>query len=237
MLELADRQQCIEEIDFFSRHGLPVRAFYTRQNNYAVHTGASIVTAIENRQALQERLQLPAAFWLKQVHGTQVHEFDGNYERNDCVEADAAISVLKGHALGVLTADCLPILLANDEQVAVVHAGWRGLLAGVIEEAMARFAKPAIAWIGPAIQREHFEVGVEVYQAFTAKNQAWASHFQQESQQKYLASLSSIAEDVLRVNACVTLHNSRLCTYQDTSFFSYRRDNTLGRNACIISLS
>ena len=138
-------------------------------NNMALHVGDSVVNTQTNRAALVKRLNLTGIpVWLEQVHGTDVI-----YAPNakDMPQADGSYSDKAGVICAVMTADCLPLLLCNKQgtQVAAVHAGWRGLAFGVIRKAMTQFSpndEPILAFLGPAIGPEAFEVGPEVKQVF-----------------------------------------------------------------------
>ena len=148
---------------------------FSRENwhgfNLATHVGDNDVHVRKNRLLLASSLPLPATpVWLDQVHGCAVAVADQAGEMTSC---DASMTHKAGVVCAVLTADCLPLLLCNQEgtQVAAVHAGWRGLAAGVIEAAVQKMSCPAeeiLAWMGPAIGPADFEVGSEVRQAFVA---------------------------------------------------------------------
>ncbi len=163
--------------------------------------------------------------FLKQVHGAtavMAPFLPGT-------EGDAVITQTPGVICAVKTADCLPILVSNHRgtEVAAIHAGWKGLAAGVIEATFAKMSSPGsecLAWIGPAICHNHFEVGAEVREAFVSKNQAWDIAFHSGALQKFQGNLPLIAEMILKDLGVVVQH-SGLCTYEDRSFPSYRRDN------------
>ncbi len=177
--------------------------------------------------------------FLKQVHGATavVPPFLAG------AEGDAMITDLPGVVCAVKTADCLPILVSNHvgTEVAAIHAGWKGLAAGVIEATFAKMKSPGsqcLAWIGPAICQNHFEVGPEVREAFISKNKAWDIAFRPGAPEKFQANLSLIAEMILK-DLGVAVHQSGLCTYEDRTLPSYRRDNgTLMRmvSLCYIKL-
>jgi len=144
-----------------------------------------------------------------------------------------------------MTADCLPVLFTDraGSVVAAAHAGWRGLLAGVLEATLAAMACPAhevLAWCGPAISRDAFEVGSEVRAAFVAHNPAAAAAFSPLPDGKWLADLPGLARQRLLAagvpdNQCV---DSELCTViEREQFFSYRRDGCTGRMASLIWLA
>ena len=137
-----------------------------------------------------------------------------------------------------MTADCLPVLLTNTQgtQVAAVHAGWRGLANGIVENALALFSGEVIAWLGPAIGPQAFEVGEDVLQAFvdfdSQANQAFAPR---DIDGKWFADMSVLATQRLNRAGVTQVFDSGLCTYQDkASFYSYRRDGKTGRQATFI---
>ncbi len=147
--------------------------------NLAAHVGDDPRRVERNRQQLIEQLNLPGfPIWLKQVHGARVIDA-GPYDQPP--EADAGFAEQPGVVLAVLTADCLPVLLcaADGSAVCAIHAGWRGLLAGIIGQAVARFAQARLhAWLGPAIGQKAFIVGDEVRQAFVEQSPVYQSAFE-----------------------------------------------------------
>ena len=150
--------------------------------NLGDHVGDDPDRVAVNRERLRRMLNLPAEpYWLRQVHGCEVSAVPSAILTQPC-EADAAIAWGPDQVCAVLTADCLPVLLTDraGTRVAAVHAGWRGLAAGVIEAAVARLGvRPTalLAWLGPAIGPGAFEVGAEVREAFLAQDQAAAVAF------------------------------------------------------------
>lgn len=174
---------------------------------------------------------------LQQVHGTAVVRA-GDWMPG--VEADACVSDEAHSACRVLTADCLPLLICNRQatEIAAVHAGWRGLCAGVIEATLAAMATPVtdlLVWLGPAISQAHFEVGGEVRQQFL--DQAGSGHrdatsrcFLPGAADKYFADLYELAR--LRLACCGihTTYGGTRCTYAEPErFYSYRRDGASER--------
>jgi YfiH family protein len=162
--------------------------------------------------------------------------------RRPGTQADASFTRQRGVVCAVLTADCLPVLLCDDHAsvVAVVHAGWRGLAAGVIEATVAAMEVPGsslMAWLGPAIGPGAFEVGGEVREAFVAGDAIAAQAFESQTNGKWLCDIYALAR--LRLDA-VGIHRvwgTNLCTVADAeNFFSYRRDGTTGRMASLIWL-
>ena len=192
-----------------------------------------------NRQRLITDLGLSRApQWLSQVHGTELVEAKDD---GVCRQADGCWSSEKGLACIVMTADCLPVLLTNQQgtMVAAVHAGWRGLLNGILDQALQGFDNPADVhiWLGPAIGAEAFEVGEEVKDQFVAiQPQAEAAFVPVlGAQGKYLADIYQLARLRLQAAGAVHISGGSYCTYTDAErFYSYRRDGVTGRMASLI---
>ncbi len=216
-----------------------------RSLNTATHVGDDPDRVARNRDRLVERLGLPAQpVWLNQVHGTVV------VDAGQCgagVAADAAFATRAGVVCAVQTADCLPVLFCNRRgtRVAVAHAGWRGLLAGVLENTVGCFDTDdaVLAWLGPAISREHFEVGPEVRDGFidaarSDRRGATASAFTGGNRPgHWMADLYQLAR--LRLEPLgVGVTGGGLCTFADAErFFSYRRDGVCGRMTALICIN
>ncbi len=184
--------------------------------------------------------QLPAEpRWLKQVHGTLAVDAAMGQEMP---VADAAYTRQPGVVCAVMTADCLPILLCDraGQVAAAVHAGWRGLLAGVIETTIHAMACPPadlLAWLGPSIGPTAFEVGDEVRQAFVAYSASAAVAFVAQGQGKWLADLPQLARQRLHALGLRSIFGGDQCTVnQPAEYFSYRRDGVTGRMATLIWL-
>jgi YfiH family protein len=206
--------------------------------NLGDHVGDDPAAVAANRALLRAELGLPAEpSWLQQVHGTRVR-LPG--EQDAC--ADACLSDRAGEVCVVLTADCLPVLLCNREgtRVAAAHAGWRGLLAGVLEQTCARFGQPGselYAWLGPAIGPAAFEVGDEVRAAFVQQHGEDAVCFSANRPGHCLADLYRLARRRLERLGLGSVSGGGLCTYSDARrFYSYRRDGVTGRMASLIWL-
>ena len=210
--------------------------------NLGAHVGDDPAAVAANRALLRQQLPAEPA-WLNQVHGITV--VDAASVAGTPVDADASFSRTPGVVCAVMTADCLPVLFTDraGSVVAAAHAGWRGLLAGVLEATLAAMACPAhevLAWCGPAISRDAFEVGSEVRAAFVAHNPAAAAAFSPLPDGKWLADLPGLARQRLLAagvpdNQCV---DSELCTViEREQFFSYRRDGSTGRMASLIWLA
>lgn len=205
--------------------------------NLAVHVGDEPATVIRHRRVLQRELDLPTSpKWLTQVHGTEVVAFEHSPAR---VVADAIWAQSSPSVCAVLTADCLPILLASDDGnvIAAVHAGWRGLVAGIVEQTLAALPQRAAAfsaYVGPAISRPCFEVGEEVYAAFSARGWADSSSFVAQRNDKWHADLPLLAQRALQECGVTRVIESGLCTYSDARFSSHRRNPNSGRIASLI---
>lgn len=208
--------------------------------NLGAHCGDNLDHVEENRKRLFAAGQLPSKpVWLEQVHGTAVLRLTG--EPYASKRADASYSNTPGTVCAVMTADCLPVLFCNraGTEVAAAHAGWRGLCAGVLEETVACFADGAdniIAWLGPAIGPQAFEVGPEVRDAFMAHDPQAQSAFLPAGD-KYMADIYQLARQRLTRVGISQIYGGDLCTFtENDDFFSYRRDKTTGRMASFIWL-
>jgi YfiH family protein len=206
--------------------------------NLGVRSGDSPDNVARNRAIV--RGHLPAMpRWLAQVHGTAVAVVD-ELPPGDVPMADAAVARSAGHVCAVLTADCLPVLLTDDtgSRVAVAHAGWRGMSAGVIESAVRTLGVPpsaVLAWLGPAIGPEAFEVGPDVHQAFTANDPGAASAFRPHGNGKFMADLYMLARHRFARAGVDRVFGGGFCTLRDeTRFFSYRREKRSGRMGAFI---
>ncbi len=166
-----------------------------------------------------------------------------NAARTHPLIADAAVTRLADVPLAVRVADCLPVLLADDAGtvVAVAHAGWRGLAAGVLEATVgAMQAEPAslVAWLGPAIGPDAFEVGNDVRDAFVSSDAGALQHFVRLREDKWIADLPALARRRLAAVNVTRVSGGTQCTWSDASrFFSYRRDRTSARMAAFVWLS
>ncbi len=210
--------------------------------NLGAHCGDDAQTVRRNRQLLQNALELPSQpVWLKQIHSRNVIELPAPVDS----EADAAFTRQARQVCAVLTADCMPVLFCNasGDCVAVAHAGWRGLVAGILENTLktADFVPHlTYAWLGPAIGAQAFEVGDEVRQAFLAHSADTAKAFTpvREKPAHWLADLYLLATQRLQQVGVKHIFGGDFCTYGDkTRFFSYRRDNITGRMATLIYFS
>lgn len=214
--------------------------------NLGDHVGDDPRAVLENRARLQAALPGPVR-WLQQVHGITVHDGDSAWAGDGAPVADAAVTTRAGTVLAVMTADCLPILLADasGRAVGAAHAGWRGLAAGVAEAAVdamrARLGGDArvLAWLGPAIGPDAFEVGDEVRQAFCDLDGGAGVAFRPgRAPGKWWADLYALARRRLASRGVHEVAGGGLCTVADrTRFYSHRRDRRSGRFASLVWLT
>ncbi len=208
--------------------------------NLGDHVGDEPAAVQRNRALLREALHLPAEpLWLTQVHGTNVVEAA---TAPSGVTADGAWTDRPGVVLAVLTADCLPVFLCDraGTKIALLHAGWRGLAAGVIEAGVVRLGVPGaelFAWLGPAIGPDSYEVGEEVRAAFVAHDAAAAQAFRANGPGRWRADLYALARQRLRALGVPAVHGGGHCTRREAGrFYSYRRDGQCGRMASLLWL-
>ncbi len=206
--------------------------------NLGAHVGDEPENVIANRRLLREVLALPAEpFWLNQVHGNAVVRAETR--PGPPPAADATYSDKTGVVCVVMTADCLPVLFCDHagSRVAAAHAGWRGLADGVLEATVQAFGKEKpMAWLGPAIGPDAFEVGPPVRQAFLEAFGAGASAaFLQTDDSHWLADLYGLARLALARVGVTEVYGCGHCTFGDPErFFSYRRDGQTGRMATLV---
>ena len=226
-----------------TRHGGFSRGPYASMNP-AAHVGDDPATVLANRKMLQQVLQLPAEpRWLQQVHGTTVLDAGDPVAAGEGPVADAAYCSQTGVVCVVLTADCLPILLCDvaGRHVAALHAGWRGLAAGVIEQTIETMKQPGetlLAWLGPAIGPDAYPVGDEVRDVFLAHNKRAAAAFQPGPDGSWMADLYRLARQRLAERGVTAIYGGHECSFTDAErFFSYRRDGVTGRMSTLIWLN
>ncbi|MDR2852747.1 MAG: peptidoglycan editing factor PgeF [Burkholderiaceae bacterium] len=220
--------------------------------NLGDHVGDDGVAVARNRELLREAIGVRPVF-LQQVHGVECVEFDTfarhGVDAHDGVPdgrcADACTTMAPGLACTVLVADCLPVLLCDrtGRRVAAAHAGWRGLMGGVIETAARAFGRPAcelLAWLGPCIGPRAFEVGAQVRALLTAADEGAAACFMPASTPgKYWADLPALARRRLHALGIEAIYGNDgsddWCTVrQSARFFSHRRDRISGRFAALV---
>jgi purine-nucleoside/S-methyl-5'-thioadenosine phosphorylase / adenosine deaminase len=222
--------------------------------NLGLHGGDDPDHVARNRAIVREHLPGDPVF-LAQVHGSTVADpakpgtsrFSAG--ENDPAKpgtsrfspkADAAVTAAPGAVCVVLTADCMPVFLCKRDgtKVGVAHAGWRGLAGGVLENSLAAIGAPAdevIAWMGPAIGPDAFEVGPEVREAFLARDDGADVAFRAHKPGKYMADLYTLARRRLQRAGVKAIHGGGFCTYHEVErFFSYRRTPRSGRMGAFI---
>lgn len=209
--------------------------------NMGLHVGDDPKDVQANRSHLKKIIHLSTEpYWLSQVHGTVVLSL--NQSETASLPADGSVTSVRNKACVVMTADCLPVLLCDQRGtcVAALHAGWRGLLSGILEEgvqAMAVAPTDVMAWLGPAISVDAYEVGNEVRQAFVEKDSRAEAGFRpSERSGHWYMDLYFLARQRLQAAGVHSIYGGDLCTYQDERFFSYRRDGVTGRMASLIWL-
>jgi polyphenol oxidase len=169
------------------------------------------------------------------VHGTGVAVLP----EGGRVVADAAVSFTRGEVCAVLVADCLPVFLANraGNRVGIAHAGWRGLAAGVVESTLAALdcePRDIVAWLGPSIGPQAFEVGEEVRDAFLSRDEGAAAQFEPGRPGRWMADLPGLARRRLAAAGIADVGGGDLCTHADAArFYSFRRDGATGRLAAL----
>ena len=228
------------------RHGAGASAAPFDTFDLGARNGDDPAVVAANREALRTGLSLPSwPHWLRQVHGTTVLRLDRPLQapRDTAAEpeADAAVSGVPGVVLAVLTADCLPVVLAaaDGSEAGVAHAGWRGLAAGVLEATVAAMhTAPSRlhAWLGPAAGPQAYEIGTEVREAFTAGDPGAAAAFSATRPGHWRVDLYALAARRLQAAglSAAAIHGGGLCTISDAArFYSHRRDARTGRMATL----
>lgn len=204
--------------------------------NSALHVGDDVDRVKQNRQIIKDMLNLPAEpVWLEQIHSDRVINVDDNQGKK---LADASYTRERGVVCAVMTADCLPLLVcsADAECVGAIHAGWRGLLSGIVSNTLtAMGSNDYLVWLGPAIGPSCFEVGEEVRDAFLQKSIAFGDAFRLQSNNKWLADIYQLARVELASLGVGKIYGGNFCTMTDSQrFYSYRRDKQTGRMATLI---
>ncbi len=207
--------------------------------NLGSHVADAPLDVARNRMLLNT-LMPSEPIWLEQVHGIVV----ANADNASCLpQADACIATHRSAVCVVMTADCLPVLLCDQQGTVVgaVHAGWKGLASGVIEAAVQAMKVPAknlMAWLGPAISQDAFEVGAEVRDVFIDADLQAEEAFVAGQNGKWLADIYALASLRLNELGITRIYGGDYCTYEDARrFFSYRRDGVTGRMGTFIWLA
>ena len=206
--------------------------------NLSTRGGDDPIAVERNLETL--RSVLPGdPIWLHQVHGADVVDAESALP---FTSADAAVARSRHIVCGVMTADCMPVLLAHKKghAVGVAHAGWRGMAGCVIEATLARMNVPAadtMAYLGPAISQQAFEVGPDVYEAFVNNDNETSAAFAPAASGKFHADLYALARRRLARAGVRDVYGGGFCTYTERErFYSYRRDHVTGRMASLIWL-
>ncbi len=207
--------------------------------NLATHVGDDPHAVAKNRNLLMQHALLPSEpLWLEQIHSDRVVYNDGKKDTPPI--ADASWTDGKGLVCSVLTADCIPVLIANTAgtKIAAVHAGWRGLASGIIKNAITTMGcapNELIVWIGPSIGRQSFEVGGDVRDQFLSAGFDVGACFCKADNGKFLADLVGLAAANLKEIGVESIFIDGTCCYEDSeNYFSYRRDGETGRFASLI---
>lgn len=206
--------------------------------NLSLRSGDNVEHVKRNRALLIESANLPTEpVWLRQVHGNRVIDAADNEPYS---EADGSYTKQPRVVCAVLTADCCPVFLCDRQgtRVAVLHGGWRGIARGLIEQGVARMGVSAadlLAWLGPAIGPSSFEVGDDVYDAFTSQNLEAATAFKRRDNSRWLADIYALVRQRLQALGVTEVSGANHCTVLERQrFFSYRRDRVCGHMASLI---
>jgi polyphenol oxidase len=206
--------------------------------NLAAHVGDDPKAVAENRRLLKTALRLPSEpRWLNQVHSGTVAEAN---IWSEPPRADACVARGPGQVCAVLTADCLPVLFCSrdGDRVAVAHAGWRGLAAGILDNTVGALGVPSsnlLAWLGPAISQAAYEVGDDVRIAFLARDSGAANAFAPNARGRWQCDLYELARRNLTQLGVRAVFGGDYCTYaEENRFFSFRRDGQCGRMATLV---
>jgi len=213
--------------------------------NLAIHVGDDAGRVKTNRQLIRETQGWTAEpLWLNQIHGTKVAKVETLTAdpAASAPSADGAVTSLAGQPLVVLTADCLPVAACDraGTVIGVFHAGWRGLLAGILEEGLAALGRSPheiLVWIGPSIGQDNYQVGPEVYDAYLSADPAHEAEFISDGACHWKFDLAGAAVRRLHRAGAASVTQSRWDTFRDTDlFFSHRRHAPCGRIGTFICL-
>lgn len=206
--------------------------------NLATHVGDEPTKVNQNRAILNESLNLSGEpQWLEQVHSTKAVILPNEVA---IPKADASYTTDKNIVCAVMTADCLPLLITDKHGscVAAIHAGWRGLCDGIVEATIKKLpveSETLMVWLGPAIGADVYEVGKEVYDAFTKDHEEAKQAFTATSEGHWLFDIYGLARLRLSKMGITQIYGSDHCTLsEEDKFFSYRRDDVTGRMASLI---
>ncbi len=205
--------------------------------NLAQHVGDDPSCVIQNRKALSDCLALKAEpVWLNQTHSKRIICLDENIANN---HADGASASRPERVCAILTADCVPILFCDKggHQIAAIHAGWRGICGGIIENALQQYPDPSdlLVWIGPCISPAHYEVDQSLYNACIAHLAILKDAFLAKDAKHWYCNLTDLVKIILKNNGVMAIYQCNLCTYEQSDLlYSYRRDGKTGRCATMI---
>lgn len=211
---------------------LCIKAYTTlRDSEIGYRQSAERVPGNIDRARLNTLLQLPNdPIWLDQVHSTIAVEA---IPANNGYKADAVYSNQPNHVCAVLTADCLPVLVCNKQgtQIAAIHAGWRGLANGIIENTLNTLQIPpedTLVWLGPAIGPSQFQIRKDVYDIFMQQDPNAATALHSISDEHWLVDMYALARSRLQKCHVTEIYGGDRCTYSEhNDFFSYRRDGKI----------
>lgn len=197
--------------------------------NLGARVGDEAADVAVNRRIVGEAVGFDAdrLVLAKQVHGAAVMEVSPG-DAGVMGEADVLVVRTRGPVGAILTADCVPVAVAGTEGIAIAHAGWRGLVAGAVERAIAAVGTPLAAWIGPSIRACCYEVGADVLDAFSERGLPVAGPDRVDP--------PAAARAILDRSGVQAIAMAEVCTSTDPRYFSYRRDGTTGRQAGIVGL-
>tara|TARA_B100001250_G_scaffold60616_1_gene47305 strand:- start:651 stop:1394 length:744 start_codon:yes stop_codon:yes gene_type:complete len=210
------------------------------ESNLSLNVGDDPKKVKKNRDKILSNLKISTdPIWLEQSHSKKILLV--NKKPKD-INADGSYTTIKNKVCVVTTADCVPILFCNNEgtKVAAIHAGWKGICMGIIENAIEIFDSPKSihVWIGPCISKKYYEISKDVYSNFLHYSDLLENSFEKKNNEKWSCCLNSIVKTTLRKSGIKKIYSSDLCTYElDKLFFSYRRDGDTGRNATMIWIS
>ena len=205
--------------------------------NLARHVGDTEEDVKKNRKTLANFLKLKKEpGWLEQTHSAKIISLEDNDYQST---ADASCTTLKHLVCAVMTADCVPVLFCNKEgtKIAAIHAGWRGICTGIVENSINVFTRPetVLAWIGPCISNEYYEVGEDVYSGCLNHSMLLKPAFEKKDDTHWHADLGKMVRILLENAGIGSIYECKLCTYaRNDLFFSYRRDGITGRTASMI---
>lgn len=205
--------------------------------NLACHVGDQPDDVIKNRETLSNHLKLPAEpVWLDQTHSSNIISLDTEPES---LQADGCHTSRRNKICTIMTADCVPVLLCNTHgtKIAAIHAGWKGICCGILENAIKAFSEPEslLVWIGPCISSEHYEVGKDVYEDCLNHSATLRGAFEQINEDHWCCDLVYMVKIILKNLGVGPIYVCGLCTYKsDKLFYSYRRDGKTGRMASMI---